>query len=104
MIRDGALAFNTSKSRLVRRKCPRWFVAKVASSPSRVWTRLGRKIPALLMRTWSFLFELESSLTIRAQLVCPVAGQPNCALPAKIAPPSEVGRIRFNGVEYGYFK
>src|SRR2546426_168976 len=56
MIRDGALAFNTSRSRLVSRKWPRWFVAKVASSPSTVWTLLGRNIPALLMRTWSFLY------------------------------------------------
>src|SRR5260370_20171762 len=56
MIRDGALAFSTSKSRLVSRKCPRWFVAKVASSPSTVWTRLGKKNPALVMRTWSFLY------------------------------------------------
>src|SRR5437867_10101638 len=61
MIRDGTLAFNKSKSRLVRRKCPRWFVAKVVSSPSTVWIRLGRKIPALLMRTWSFLYLLLKS-------------------------------------------
>src|SRR5260370_24128282 len=41
---------------MVSRKWPRWFVAKVISSPSTVWTLLGRNIPALLMRTWSFLY------------------------------------------------
>src|SRR6266700_7244931 len=68
MILDGALAFNKSMSRLVNRKCPRWFVAKVASSPSTVWIRFGRKIPALLMRTWSFLYlDLKSCASSRTE-------------------------------------
>src|SRR5919108_5217608 len=68
MIREGALAFNTSKRRFVSRKCPRWFVANVASSPSAVATLLGRNVPALLMRTCSFLYRaLKSCASSRTE-------------------------------------